>query len=101
MTIFYPINTQLALAVFQEFVVGYFHNFRLARVALQRVLIDFMRRAEYLLKMLAVAFSYYYGGDFSDISSNAAGMIHVMVGLHQIFNRLARILGFGGIDRPL
>src|SRR5229473_7559991 len=101
MDIFYPINTQLAPAVCQKFFVGYLHNLGLARLALQRVLIDLMRRAEYLLKMLAVAFSQHDGCAFGDISSSTAGVIHVMVSHYQVFNRLARILGLGRIDRPL
>ncbi len=33
--------------------------------------------------------------------AHAAGMVHVVVGENEILDRLARILGFGGVDHPL
>ena len=39
-------------------------------------------------------------GAFGHVGPHAAGVIHVVMGQHQLLDRLAGILGLGGVDHP-
>src|SRR5262249_32955050 len=86
------VSGDLALAIRDGVAIGDFDHDSFAQVARREIRVTGERHRQYLAEVLSVALADYKSCTGSRVGAQTTDMIHMVMGEHQVFNGLARIL---------